>query len=50
MNPAIEVITPNTLYVMERMPRWAESVHAATMLQELSGEARGERPPGRGCK
>jgi hypothetical protein len=36
--------------VMERMPRWAESVHAATMLQELTCEARGERPPGRCCK
>jgi hypothetical protein len=36
--------------MMERMPGWAQRFHAATMLQELTGEARGERPPGRCCK
>jgi hypothetical protein len=37
MNPAIEVITSNTFYVTQRMPRWAESLHGATMAQELAG-------------
>src|SRR5271155_3156043 len=45
--PAIEVITPHTRYVMQRMPRWTESFHTAIKLQERTSEPRGEWPPSR---
>jgi hypothetical protein len=41
------VITPHTRYVMQRMPRWAESFHTTIMLQEGTGEPCGEWPPSR---